>query len=155
MIPESRKMEFSRAIEIIKNNNCGILSTSSLDAIPYGCAINYFFIQEDNAIYFHTKRVGTKMDNIKNNPKVSLFILENSKIIPDRFITHYESVIVKGKASVITDEKLMREKLIQLCNKLAPNSIDRREEVIEKYIKAVCICKIDIDEITGKKNEDY
>ena len=39
MIPESRKMEFSRAIEIIKNNNCGILSTSSLDAIPYGCAI--------------------------------------------------------------------------------------------------------------------
>lgn len=95
------------------------------------------------------------MDNIKNNPEVSLFILDNSKIIPDRFITHYESVIVKGKANVITDEKLMREKLIQLCNRLAPNQLDRREEIIEKYIKAVCICKIDIEEITGKKNEDY
>ena len=82
-------------------------------------------------------------------------LLENSKIIPYRFITHYESVIVKGKASVITDEKLIKEKLIQLCDKLAPNSLARREEVIEKYIKAVCICKIDIDEITGKKNEDY
>lgn len=155
MIPENRKMEYSRAIEIIKENNCGILSTVSLDAVPYGCAINYFYIEEDNALYFHTKRVGTKMENIKNNPKVSLFILDNSEIIPDRFITHYESVIIKGKASVITDEKLMREKLIQLCDKLAPKQLDRREEVIEKYIKAVCICKIDIEEITGKKNNDY
>lgn len=155
MIPEKRKMEYSRAIEIIKKNDYGILSTASLNAVPYGCAINYFYIENDNALYFHTKRVGTKMDNIKNNPEVSLFILDNCKIIPDRFITHYESVIVKGKASVITDEKLMREKLIQLCNRLAPNQLDRRDEVIEKYIKAVCICKIDIEEITGKKNEDY
>ena len=114
MIPENRKMAYSRAIEIIKENDYGILSTASLDAIPYGCAINYFYIEEDNAIYFHTKRVGTKMENIKNNPKVSLFILDNSEIIPDRYITHYESVIIKGKASIITDEKLMREKLIRV-----------------------------------------
>lgn len=155
MIPEKRKMEYSRAIDIIKKNECGILSTASLEAVPYGCAINYFYIEEDNALYFHTKRVGTKISNIKSNNKVSLFILDNSEIISDRYITHYESVIVSGIASIITDEKIIREKLIQLCNRFAPKDISRREEVIEKYIKAVCICKIDIKEITGKKNEDY
>ena len=155
MIPEKRKMEYSRALEIIKKNDCAILSTASLEAVPFGCAINYFYVEEDNALYFHTKRLGTKMDNIKKNDKVSLFILDNHEIIPDRYITHYESVIIKGRASVITDEKLMREKLIQLCDRLAPEHITRREEVIERYIKAVCICKIDIEEITGKKNNEY
>ena len=132
MIPEKRKMEYSRALEIIKKNDYGILSTASLEAVPDGCAINYFYVEEDNALYFHTKKVGIKMDNIKNNDKVSLFILDNSEIIPDRYITHYESVIINGKASVITDEKLIREKLIQLCDRLAPEHITRREEVIER-----------------------
>lgn len=40
MIPEKRKMGYSRAIEIIKENDYGILSTASLNAAPYGCAIN-------------------------------------------------------------------------------------------------------------------
>lgn len=40
MIPENRKIEYSRAIDIIKENTYGTLSTSSLDAVPYGCAIN-------------------------------------------------------------------------------------------------------------------
>lgn len=35
-----------------------------------------------------TKKVGTKIDNIKNNPNVSLFILGNQEIVPDRYITH-------------------------------------------------------------------
>lgn len=47
------------------------------------------------------------------------------------------------------------KKLILLCDKFAPNEIKRRKEVIEKYIKAVCIGKINIENITGKKNEDY
>lgn len=154
-MPEKRKMEYSRAIEIIKKNDYGILSTASLESVPYGCAINYFYIEKDNALYFHTKKVGTKMNNIKENDKVSLFILDNSKIVQDRFITHYESVIIKGRASIVTDEKIIREKLIQLCDRFAPEHFLRRQEVIEKYIKAVCICRINIEEITGKKNEDY
>ena len=155
MIPISRRMDEKRKIEILKNSEYGVLSTSSYDNIPYGVAINYFYVEEENCLYFHTKKVGNKIENIKSNPNVSLFILENQEIIPDRYITHYESIIVTGRASIILDEKQIREKLILLCERLAPKAIERREEVIEKYIKAVCIGKIDIDNITGKKNEDY
>lgn len=155
MIPTKRKMEESKAMEILKTSEYAVLSTSSRDNIPYGVAINYFYVEEENCLYFHTKKVGTKIDNIKNNPNVSLFILKNQEIIPDRYITHYESVIVTGKASIILDEEEIREKLVLLCNKLAPKALERREEVINKYIKAVCIGKINIESITGKKNEDY
>lgn len=72
---------------------------------------------------FPYKKIGTKIDNIKNNPNVSLFILGNQKIIPDRYITHYESVVVTGKASIILDEDEIRKKLILLCERLAPNEM--------------------------------
>lgn len=155
MIPISRRMDEKRAMEILKNSEYGVLSTSSKDNIPYGVAINYFYLEEENALYFHTKKVGNKIENIKNNPNVSLFILGSQQVIPNRYITHYESIIVTGKASIILDEKLIREKLISLCEKFAPKVTDRRAEVIDKYIKAVCIGKINIENITGKKNEDF
>lgn len=148
-------MEHEKAIEILKNSKYGILSTSSKDNIPYGVAINYFYNEKENAVYFHTKRIGTKINNIKNNSNVSLFILAAEEVIPERYITHYESIIVSGKAYIIIDEKEIREELISLCDKLAPNIVERRQEVIDKYINAVCIVKINIESITGKKNEDY
>lgn len=155
MIPINRRMNELRANEILKNSEYAVLSTVSKNSIPYGVAINYFYVEEEKCLYFHTKKVGTKIDNIKNNPNVSLFILGNQKVVPDRYITNYESVIVTGKASILLDEDEIRKKLILLCDKFAPNEIKRREEVIEKYIKAVCICKIDIENVTGKRNEDY
>lgn len=155
MIPINRRMNNERAIEILKKSKYGILSTSSKDNIPYGVAINYYYDEKENSIFFHTKRVGNKIENIRNNPDVSLFILDNEQVIPDRYITHYESIIVSGKASIILDEKEMRKKLISLCDRLAPKAIERREEVINKYIRAVCIVQINIDKITGKKNEDF
>ena len=154
MIP-SRKMDNERAIEILKNAEYGILSTSSDSNIPYGVAVNYFYVAEENALYFHSKRVGKKIENIKSNPFVSLFVTQNQEVIPDRYITHYESVIVTGKASIIHDETEIIEKLKLLCERFAPKEIQRREEVINKYLKAVCIVKISIENITGKKNQDY
>lgn len=155
MIPINRRMEEARTIEILKTSEYGILSTSSKDHIPYGVAINYLYAEDENCLYFHTKKIGTKIDNIKNNPNVSLFVLGNQRIIPDRYITHYESIIVTGKASIVLDEDEIKEKLVLLCDKFAPTEIERRKEVIEKYIKAVCIGKINIENITGKRNQDY
>ena len=153
--PNDRKMDDKRAIEILKNAEYGILSTSSKSNIPYGVAVNYFYVPEENSIYFHSKRDGNKIENIKNNPYISLFILGNQEVIPDRYITHYESIIVTGKASLILDEEQIKEKLILMCEKFAPKELQRREEVINKYLKAVCIVKISIENITGKKNQDY
>lgn len=150
-----RTMNADRAIEVLKEAEYGVLSTCSKDGNPYGVAINYVYVEEENCLYFHTKKVGTKMENIKQNPNVSLFVVENQEVIPERYITHYESVIVKGKASIILDEEEIREKLLLLCNRLAPNAIERREAVIDEYINTVCIGKISIESISGKKNNDY
>ena len=50
MIPINRRMEELRAIEILKDSEYAVLSTSSKDNIPYGVAINYFYVEEENCL---------------------------------------------------------------------------------------------------------
>ena len=38
--------------------------------------------------------------------------------------------------------------------RVTPSSIERRDEVIEKQLNAVTIVKIEVNEISGKGNQD-
>lgn len=81
-------------------------------------------------------------------------VVGKEQIVPEIITTHYESVVVAGTTEFITsdDEKIKR--LIQLCERLAPEFIEHRDDEIKKYLSAVVIVKIRIDEITGKRNRD-
>lgn len=151
MIP-SRGMIQEEAYKILKEGTFGVLSMSTKDGTPYGVPLNYFYAPEENAIFFHCLIKGKKLEYLKENNRASFVIISNEKIIPERFTTHYESVILTGKAHLITDSEEKRKRLIQLCQALTPESIERRDEVIEKKLVAVTIVKIEIDEITGKRN---
>lgn len=150
----SRRMSETDAIQILKEGTYGVLSTSSRDGNPYGVPLNYFYVPEDHAIYFHCFVKGRKLDNIMKNDRVSFVVVGNEKIIPERFVTHYESVVITGTASLITDDKEKTERLLQLCKALAPTAVERREEVIRKQLSAVVIVKVKIEEICGKRNRD-
>lgn len=154
MIRLDRRMSEADALQILKNGKYGVISTSSSDGLPYGVPINYFYVEEENAIYFHCFIKGRKMDNIKENNRVSFVVVGKEEIIPERFVTHYESVMVAGRAVLITDDGEKARRLMQLCETLTPTSIKRREELIKKSLPAVAIVKIEIDEITGKRNQD-
>jgi nitroimidazol reductase NimA-like FMN-containing flavoprotein (pyridoxamine 5'-phosphate oxidase superfamily) len=54
MISPKRQMSEADAIQILQTGKYGVLSTSTLDGIPYGVPLNYFYVQEDNAIYFQS-----------------------------------------------------------------------------------------------------
>ncbi len=131
-----------------------MLSVAAKDGAPYGVPLNYFYIPEENALYFHCFIKGRKLDYLKENNRVSFTVIGKEEIIPDRFVTHYESVVLTGKASIITDPEEKVKRLLQLCQALAPEAIERRDEVINKQLSAVAIVKIEIQEITGKRNRD-
>ena len=148
-----RMISDSEAKKILQSGKYGILSTVSSDGVPYGVPVNYFYIPEDNALYFHCALKGRKLDNITSNSKVSFVVTGKEQIVEERFTTYYESVIIAGTASVLTDEEEKREKLVQLCEKLAPTAVERRDAVITKQLPAVAIVKVTICEITGKRNQ--
>lgn len=155
MFNPDRHMSDEDAVQVVLNGKYGVLSTASKDAEPYGVAVNYVYVPGDNALYFHCQLKGRKISNMKENDRVSLFVIGREEIVPERFITHYESAIVTGRASFISDKAEKREKILLICNKFAPDSLERRDAVIDKYIATFYICKIDIESITGKRNNDY
>lgn len=154
MMKPNRKMTQEEAYKILKRGKYGVLSMSTKEGSPYGVPINYFYIPKDNALYFHCFIKGRKVDYLKENNRVSFVVVGDNEIIPERFVTHYESVIVTGLAHFITDRAEKTKRLIQLCQTLAPESVERRDEVIKKELSAVMIVRIDILEISGKRNRD-
>lgn len=151
MKPNNRLPE-SDAEEILKRGKYGVLSTISPDGTPYGVPLNYFYAPEDSALYFHGAVNGRKIENITANGNVSFVVIGSEQIAEEQLTTRYESVIVTGIASLITDDKEKRDKLGQLCEILAPAGAERTKKILSGPLPPVAIVKITIHEITGKKH---
>src|SRR6056297_923483 len=91
-----KKMDYSKALEILDKCEFGVLSTMGKNGYCYGVPLNYVYTNE--AIYFHSAKEGHKIDNLKNHKKVSFCIVKNQKPIPEKLTTKYESIVVFGKA---------------------------------------------------------
>ena len=144
---KDRELKNDEAIEILKNNTYGVLSTVSENGYPYGVPISYVFF--NNSIYFHGAIKGHKLDNISNNNKVSFCVVGHTQILPDEFSTKYESVIVFGKAIEVYDEE-KNTVLLEIINKYSADFIEQGKEYIQKASKATKVIKINIEHISGK-----
>ena len=117
------------------------------DGTPYG--VRLIFCVIDNCIYFHCALEGQKIDNIEYNKLVSFCVVENTEILPDKFATKYESVIVLGEAEeVFNNEKQMA--LEGLLRKYSPDFFDKGIKYIEDLRDKTRVFKISINKLTGK-----
>jgi nitroimidazol reductase NimA-like FMN-containing flavoprotein (pyridoxamine 5'-phosphate oxidase superfamily) len=144
---KDRELKNDEIIDILKNSDYGILSTISQKGYPYGAPVSYVYI--NNSIYFHGATEGHKLDNILNNSKVSFCVVGQTCILPDKFTTKYESVIIFGMAvEIFDDEKSLA--LLEILNKYSPDYIENGKEYIKNASKATKVIKINIEHISGK-----
>jgi nitroimidazol reductase NimA-like FMN-containing flavoprotein (pyridoxamine 5'-phosphate oxidase superfamily) len=144
-------MDGSDAARLLEEGQLGVLCTAGTDGVPYGVPLNYCYVREDNAIFFHCASVGRKMDNIKSNARVSFTVMGSSRIIPEKLTTYYESVIVSGRAALVQGNEEKAQRLDQICRHLSPG-IEWRDDGGCRHLSATAIVRIDIDSISGKKN---
>ena len=150
----NRAISTAEALEILKAGSHGVLSTASAEGEPYGVPVNYCYSERENCLFFHCARTGKKLKNIAENSRVSFVVIGRQTVVPERFITHYESAVVTGRASVVTDRAEVVENLLALCDRFAPGVLARRDAVIETYLPAVAIVKVSVDAVSGKRNHD-
>ncbi|WP_041082625.1 pyridoxamine 5'-phosphate oxidase family protein [Thermotoga profunda] len=143
---KDRAIDSSWAISILKKADFGILCTHD-GSYPYGVPVNYFY--EDGVIYIHSAKEGHKIDNIKANNKVCFVVVGSCQVIPHEFSTKYESVVVFGKAELLQDKDVI-EPLRKIVQKYSSRYAEQAEKVIEQYLKATYIIKINIEHIQGK-----
>lgn len=132
---------------ILNTGRYCVVAVSGDDDYPYAVPVNYVY--SGNAIYLHSAAQGHKIDALRRNAKCSLCIVDKDDIVAEEFTSYFRSIIVFGRAHFVesADEKVMA--LRSLAEKYSPG-IDPEAE-ISRFIKSVCIVRIDIDSITGKE----
>lgn len=142
-----RAISADEAITLLSQADYGILSTVGEDGLPYGVPISFVVI--DQALYIHSAMEGRKLDNLTTQPFVSFCVVGRTEILPARFTTAFESVIVQAKASeVFGDEK--RNALEALIIKYAAAYQQEGIAYIEKSQAKTRVIKLAIESLTGK-----
>lgn len=124
-----------------------VMAVSGDDDYPYAVPLNYVY--DGTSIYIHSAAQGHKIDALKRNPKCSLCIVDKDDVVPEEFTSYFRSVIAFGTAHFVesTDEKIAA---LRLLGDKYSTGIDSEAE-IARFIRSVCIVRIDIDSVTGKE----
>lgn len=140
-----KEMSEEMTLDLLLRGEDGVLGTIGDNGYPYTVVVNYVYL--NNKIYFHCAKTGYKIDNIKNNNKVSFTVYDNVEVVGDELTTKYQSLIVFGRAKVIEATK---EVLLALINKYAEIDENKALKMIEREISITSIVEIEIDHVTGK-----
>jgi nitroimidazol reductase NimA-like FMN-containing flavoprotein (pyridoxamine 5'-phosphate oxidase superfamily) len=149
---KDRQSTPEEAFELLSRGEYGILATSDGTNQPYALPLSYVYAND--CIYFHCAREGHKLDNIKSNEKVSFTVVGATKVLPAKFSTSFESVVVFGTASIIEDENEKVAALKSLIEKYSGDFITEGLEYIDRAAAATCVVRIHIDRITGKNRQE-
>lgn len=137
-------------IELLKKGTSGVLAVSGDDHYPYAVPLSYVYV--DSKIYFHSASEGHKLDAIKKNEKVSFCVIGQDAIQPELYTTYFRSVIVFGKARILTDPAEKRNAIELLAEKYSPTYEEGRKKEIDHLFDKLVMVEIDIKHITGKES---
>jgi hypothetical protein len=144
---KDRSITQNEAMALLTEAEYGVLSTADEDGKPYGVPLSLCVV--DNAVYFHCAVEGQKIDHIQQNRWVSLCVVGKTELLPDKFSTKYESVIVAGEAEeVFQSEK--QQALKCLVYKYSSGFIEEGKKYIDVLYKKTRVFKISINHISGK-----
>lgn len=90
------------------------------------------------------------MEAIEKNPKVSFCVITKDEIIPEAFNTLYRSVVLFGKARVLTEAEEIQHGIMAIVEKYSGDHIEAGRAYMKAEDGNFCVVEIDIEHITGK-----
>ena len=118
--------------------------------IPF--LVPVFYAYDGTALYFHSARVGTKIEIMKRNNNVCFEISVDHGVIESDMACDFEAkhrtVIGFGKAAFVEDEV---EK-IKALDMIVAQFSNKRFEYPKTNLNSAAVIRIDIESIKGKKH---
>jgi nitroimidazol reductase NimA-like FMN-containing flavoprotein (pyridoxamine 5'-phosphate oxidase superfamily) len=122
--------------------------------------MNLFAFDEDkHIIYMHTARLGRTRSNIINNARVCLGLSEMGRLLPAdtalEMSVEYASVVVFGRASLVSDQSDARHGLQLMLDKYFAHlyaGSDYRP-ITDEELARTQVYRIEIDEWSGKRKQ--
>ncbi len=170
----TKKLEIQskkKIIEFLHNQPVGRIASIDINGYPQIIPMNFVFVQADDshinsqsiiksdAVYMHSHPFGEKLDNIKRNEKVGFEVDQHICFLPSYYFhptdasqadTLYISVVIKGNASIVEDNKEKASALNALMRKYQKEG---RYQTLHPYMSSVnevTVIKIVPKEMHGK-----
>ena len=143
--------------EFLNQEHVGRISSIDDNGYPQVIPMNFVYI--DNCIYMHSHIKGEKIENIRRNNKVGFEVDRELEFLPSYFEdpkdasladTLYISVVIKGKASLVTDKEEKTLALNGLMEKYQPEGRYESLQASMRVLDAVAVIKVIPETIFGK-----
>lgn len=149
---KDRLMEKEAVEELVRKSSCAILATICEDGTPYAVPVSCIYKNE--ALYFHTAVKGHKVENMEARPDVSLCMTgELNMFVESSKHASFSSVVVFGKARLVTDAQEKEDALVDLMEKYMPAQLPGARDDARRLDKAVKVFRVDIEQMTGKEKK--
>src|SRR5215218_3714354 len=146
-----------KMIEFLNGQPVGRIA--SLDSNGYPQVIPMNFVFHNAVVYMHSHPFGEKLDNIRRNPNVGFEVDQHICFLPSYYFhpsdasqadTLYISIVIKGNASIVEDNKEKASALNALMKKYQKEG---RYQTLHPYMSSVnevTVIKIVPKEMRGK-----
>jgi len=146
------QLEISQINALLHHAQVGHFATISPMGYPYVLPVHFVYYK--SMIYIHGLPQGQKIDYLTQNPKVGFEVDEMVGLIYGAELaacdinTEYSSVIIQGRARVLTDRVKQHQVLHQIVAKYAPDYSS--QPLPAPMVAGTAIIEITIDSCTGK-----
>lgn len=142
-----QKLSDDECADLLINEPRGVLTVIGDNDYPYALPINFYYNAEENKVYFHSGKVGHKMDAIAKNNKASFCVYDKGYHENGHWSLNIKSVIVFGKIKAV--ENWSHNLMVDFCQKYTDDTEYIKNE-INKFAANTVVLELEIEHITGK-----
>ena len=139
--------------DILSRATNGVLSLVDTDGAPYGVPLSFAYDSAGCCIYFHSAVNGRKIDCIGADSRCSFCVVDEDRILPEKFTTCFRSVIASGRIHIVTEPQEVTKGLLLMCDKYSPG-IDPTAEISGCRTR-VAVMRLDIESMAGKEAIEF
>jgi len=145
---KDREQSKDFALAVADKSAFSVMATVNPDETPYCVPISP--AREGEWLYFHCAHEGHKVDNLRQRSKVCVSCVGVQEALPGKFALKYESAVIFGSASEVTDREEKIHALDLISKRYTPDNMAAFDKAIERQLDVTAVWKIHIDEISGK-----
>lgn len=144
-----QQLERAACEDILNRNTSGVLALHGDDGYPYAVPLSYAWAE--GKLIFHGATSGHKLDAMRRDDRASFCVIDADEIVPERYTTHYRSVICFGRMRVVEEPDEMRRLALLLGEKYWPGHPAEGMAEVEGAMSRLCVFVMDVERMTGKQ----
>lgn len=146
---QDRLLNEEEARQLLQEGEYGVLSMQTVEGGAYGIPVNYAW-DGHSYLYLHCAPEGHKLRCIARNESVSFCVVGRTRVIPDKFTTDYESIVLSCIAHLVTDDGERMKALELLLDKYSPDDKTAGMSYARQSFSRTTIIRLNIEHWSGK-----